>query len=215
MNAIRSCRLILGTVAVLAVAGCAHTGAYNAAYLAAARKPVPAPCDGKVLVVTTATEDAYVYKGNPTSFTGAATTLTVPLGAIVKEATLAAFGDAFRAGAEASAAIHDADRFTAVVSPHPVSFTYEYNQLKNVGFAITPTAVVSIDVHVLDATGAIRWQKVYASGPVEGPSYMLNTAPQEEIVKVTHKAVYDVMAKAAGDVAAEVISERKSKPVPQ
>ena len=208
MNAFYSCKLLPLALTLIVLLGCAHTGTYNAGYLAAARRPVAAPCDGRVRVVTTEAEDAKIYKGNPTSFTGSATTLTVPLGAIIKEATVAAFSDAFRGGAEASASVHDADRFAAVVSPHPVSFSYAYNELKNVGFAITPTAVVSIDVHVLDASGAIRWQKAYASGPVEGPSYMLNTAPQEEIVKVTHKAVYDLMAKAASDVSAQFVASR-------
>ena len=39
-------------------------------------------------------------------------------------------------------------------------------------------------------------------------SYMLNTAPQEEIVKVTHKAVYDLMAKAASDVSAQFVASQ-------
>ncbi|MFO1206190.1 MAG: hypothetical protein U1E63_10750 [Burkholderiales bacterium] len=215
MNPFQSGRFLLTAAVLLILVGCAHTGTYNAGYLAAARRPAAVPSEGRVLVVTTEQEDAYVYSGHPTSFTGAATTLTVPLGIILKEATIAAFADAFHGGAEASSSVHDADRFVAVVSPHPVSFTYEYNQLKNVGFAITPTAVVSIDVRVLDGANATRWHKVYASGPVEGPSYMLNTSPQEEIVKVTHKAAYDLMAKAAVDVSAEVVANRTAPAAPE
>jgi hypothetical protein len=215
MNNNRSWRVLAVAATLLAVGGCAHTGAYNAGYLAAARRPVATLCEGKVLVVTTQQEDAYLYEGHPTSLTGAATTLTVPLGAITKEAAIAAFSDAFRGGAEASATVHDADRFAAVISPRPVSFTYEYNQLKNVGFAVTPTAVVSIDLRVLDGVGGTRWEKVYASGPVEGPSYMLNTSPQEEIVKVTHKAIYDLMSKAAVDVAAEVVAAQQIPTTPE
>jgi hypothetical protein len=125
--------MLTAAATLLVLVGCAHTGAYNAGYLAAARRPVTAPCEGRVLVVTTEQENAYVYNGHPTSLTGAGTTLVVPLGVI---------------------------------------------------------------------------QKTYASGPVEGPSYMLNTSPQEEIVKVTHKAVYDVMTKAAADVSAELVASR-------
>jgi hypothetical protein len=34
---------------------------------------------------------------------------------------------------------------------------------------------------------------------------MLNTSPQEEVSKVTHKALYDMFSKAAGDVARELL----------
>ena len=58
-----------------------------------------------------------------------------------------------------------------------------------------------VDVRILDAEGATRWQRSYTSGPVEGPAYMLNTSPQEEISKVAHKALYDLFSAAAADVA--------------
>jgi len=36
---------------------------------------------------------------------------------------------------------------------------------------------------------------------------MLNTSPQEEVSKVTHKALYDMFSKAASDVAREVVAK--------
>lgn len=200
-------RLLAGAIAAFTLAGCAMTSSYNPSYLAAARRPAAIQTDGRVLIVTSATDDAYIYKGNPTSFTGAASTLTLPLGAIVKETAVAAFADTFKSGADAAPEVKDAARYVVIVTPRLSSFTYEYNQLKNAGFAITPTAVVNVDVRVLDAGGAIRWQRNYASGTVEGPAYMLNTAPGEEINKVTHKALYDLFSKAAGDVVREVIAK--------
>jgi hypothetical protein len=188
-------------VTALVLAGCAMTSSYKQSYLAAARRPTAVQADGKALIVTTPEDDAYVYTGHPTSFTGSATTLTLPLGAIVKESATAAFADAFKGGADAGNAIKDADRYTVIVAPRLTSFSYEYNQLKNIGFAITPTASVVVDVRVLDAEGAMRWQRSYSSGPVEGPAYMLNTSPHEEISKVTHKSLYDLFSAAAADVA--------------
>jgi hypothetical protein len=202
-------RSVLLGVAALALAGCAATSSYNTGYLAAARRPAANPAEGKALVVTTAQDDAYSYTGNPTSFTGSANTLTLPLGAIVRETAVAAFADTFKGGADRAPEIKDAQRYVVIVAPKLLTFSYEYNQAKNLGFAITPTAVVNIDVRVLDETGATRWQRNYASGPVEGPAYMLNTAPHEEISKVTHKALYDVFSKAAADVAAEVANKPK------
>lgn len=201
MKKIRVSTVVTLTVAAFLLAGCAMTSTYNQSYLAAARRPASVQVDGKALVVTTPEDDAYMYKGNPTSFTGSATTLAMPLGSIVKESAVAAFADTFKGGAEAAASTKDAQRYVVVVSPKLTSFTYEYNQLKNVGFAITPTASIVVDVRVLDAKGATQWQRSYSSGPVEGPAYMLNTSPQEEISKVTHKGLYDLFATAAADIA--------------
>jgi len=203
----RVARMLSASVAALWLAGCAMTSSYNQGYLSAARRPAAIQADGKVLVITTTQDDGYTYSGHPTSFTGGGTTLTMPLGAIVKETAVAAFADAFKGGADAGPEVKDPARYVVIVAPKLISFSYEYNQLKNAGFAITPTAVVSVDVRVLDETGATRWQRSYASGPVEGPAYMLNASPQEEISKVTHKALYDMFSKAAGDVAREVVAK--------
>jgi hypothetical protein len=200
----RLVRVAAAAVAALWFAGCAMTSSYNQGYLSAARRPAAVQADGKVLVITTAQDDGYTYTGNPTSFTGSATTLTMPLGSIVRETAVAAFADTFKGGADASREAKDPARYVVIVAPKLVSFSYEYNQLKNAGFAITPTAVVTVDVRVLDEKGATLWQRSYASGPVEGPAYMLNTSPQEEVSKVTHKALYDLFSNAAGDVAREV-----------
>jgi hypothetical protein len=208
----RFVRFVGAVLAVLAVAGCSSTSSYNPSYLAAARRPATVLSDGKVLLVTTQQDDAYVYTGNPTSFTGSATTLTIPLGSIVRETAIAAFTDTFKGGVDAASQVTDPTRYLVIVAPKLVTFSYEYNQLKNIGFAITPTAVVNVDVRVLDAKGAPRWQRSYASGPVEGPAYMLNTSPGEEISKVTHKALYDVFAKAAADVVREVLAAPAGAP---
>ena len=199
-------------LAAVLLAGCASTSPYNPSYLAAARRPATAQVDGKALIVTTAQDDGYVYSGHPTSFTGGGTTLTMPLGSIVKESAVAAFADTFRGGAEFAPAINDPARYAVIVSPKLVSYTYEYNQLKNAGFAITPTAVVTVDVRLLDEKGATRWQRSYSSGPIEGPAYFINTAPGEEISKVTHKALYDVFARAAGEVAREALPKAPGAP---
>jgi hypothetical protein len=194
-------RLLLAAVCVLALGACAMTSSYNQSYLAAARRSAALQADGRALIVTTAEDDAYVYSGHPTSFTGAATTLTMPLGSIIKESATAAFADTFKGGAEAGHVIKDADRYVVIVAPKLKSFSYEYNAAKNVGFAITPTASVVVDLRVLDAKGEARWQRSYQSGPVEGPAYVLNTSPQEEVSKVTHKALYDLFSAAAADIA--------------
>jgi hypothetical protein len=203
----RISRLLFGALVATALAGCSFTSSYNPSYLAAARQPAAIQTDGRALIVTTPQDDAYVYTGNPTSFTGGATALTLSLGSILRESAVAAFTEVFKSGAEAAPNVKDPARYVVIVAPRLSKYSYEYNQLKNVGFAITPTAVVIVDVRVLDDKGATRWQRSYDSGPVEGPSYMLNTSPGEEISKVTHKAMYDLFSKAAADVVREVIAK--------
>lgn len=200
-------RLLFGALIATTLVGCSFTSSYNPAYLAAARQPAAIQTDGRALIVTTPQDDAYVYTGKPTSFTGGATALTLPLGSILKESAVAAFTEAFKSGAEAAPSVKDPARYVVIVSPRLSKYSYEYNQLKNAGFVVTPTAVVIVDVRVLDDKGAVRWQRSYDSGPVEGPSWILHTSPGEEISKVTHKAMYDLMSKAAADVVREVIAQ--------
>jgi hypothetical protein len=185
------------------LSACAHTGTLNQAYLSAARRP-DANVPGKVLVLSTASDDAYQFVGSPTSLTGAAWTLTLPMGQIMRESAVAAYADVFRGGATAGAQLPESSSYAYVVSPKLLSFSYEYNQLKNVGFAITPTAVIRLRVSVLDAAGQQRWSRDYDSGPVEGPTYFLSASPQEEIIKLAHRAAYETLLKSARDVAAEV-----------
>lgn len=73
---------------------------------------------------------------------------------------------------------------------------------------MTPTASIVVEVRGLDSKGETRRQRSDSSGPVEGPAYMLNTAPQEEISMVTHKALYDLFAAAAADIARGTASEQ-------
>ncbi len=188
---------------VLILGGCAHTASFNQSYLAAARHPAAETASGKVLVKTSEQDDAYVYSGHPTSFTGHGTTLTIPLGKIAKEASQAAFSDVFTGGADLSNELKSASDYRVIVTPKIVEFTYEYNQLKNIGFAITPTVTVKLKVQLLDVNGNSKWERDYDSGAVEGPSYMLDTSPQERISKLAHKALYEQLTRAASDIRTE------------
>lgn len=182
--------------------GCAHTGAYDPSYLAAARRPSEGVIEGKALIVTSKEEDSYVFNDHPTSFTGAATTLSLPIGQIAKEAAKAAFADRFKGGAETTTAFESAQGYRLVVAPKVTKFSYAYNQLKNLGFAITPTVEANTHVRVLGSDGSIRSEHDYASGPVEAPSYMLSSKPGEAITKLAHRVLYDLMSKAADDAVA-------------
>lgn len=192
-----------------ALAGCAHQATYNAAHLEEARKPAAQKLDGKVLVLTSAEQDAYVFKGNPTSLTGGASTLTIPLGAITRESARAAFADAFNGGADAASEAAQRKDYVLVVSPRVTEYSYEYNQLKNLGFAITPIVRATLNMRVLDAGGNATWERTYQSGDVEGSSWMVNFDPGESMSKLTHKVIYDLIAKSAGEIADQVLKPNR------
>ena len=136
--------------------------------------------------------------------TGSATTAEVPLGIIVREAARAAFADVFRGGADASNSVASASGYRVIVRPKPLQYSYQYNQIRNLGFVITPIVEMQIDVSVLDAAGATVWERNYVSGEVTAPSYMINLKPEEEINRATHSAAYNLMSKAASDIVRKV-----------
>ncbi len=195
---------ILLLIGLLSLAGCTYALKYNPGYLAAARRPASAQTDGKALIYTTSEEDRYTFSGAPTSITGSTTTAVVPVGEIVREAARAAFTDVFRGGADTADTLGAAAGYRVIAEPRTVDFKYQYNQLRNLGFAITPIVEMTLEVRVLDANGAMTWHRVYPSGEVSGPSYMVNLSPAEEINKLAHKAAYDLLVKAAADIVTEL-----------
>lgn len=208
MASIRSTRSRLAALSALALAallaGCAQTATYNAAYVS---KPSYAEADrlaGRVLVYTEKADDETPYVGNPTSFTGSATKLTIPLGLIAREIAATVFGELFRDGAVKSGSLEGAAQYRVVVQPKVRQFSYEYNQAKNLGFAITPTVILTLDVSLLDGAGKQVRRRSYESGTVEMPAYMISGSPGEEIGKAAHKALSDLMARAANDLRDEL-----------
>lgn len=193
--------VLAGAVAVvLALAGCAPMATYNAAYVVPPQTPAAEKVPGKALVYTLKSDDETPFVGPPTSFTGSATKLTIPLGVITREIAFTVFNDLFAQGAAKANSIEGVAGYRVIVQPKVASFSYGYYQLQNLGFAITPTVVLSLDVTMLDGTGKVVQQRRYESGKVEGKSYMMSGEPGEEIGKVTHRVVLDLMQRAAKDV---------------
>lgn len=201
----RSRLAALSALALAALlAGCAQTATYNAAYVS---KPSYAEAErlaGRVLVYTEKADDETPYVGAPTSFTGGGTKLTIPLGLIAREIAATVFGELFREGAVKSGSLEGAAQYRVVVQPKVRQFSYEYNQAKNLGFAITPTVILTLDVSLLDGAGKPLRKRSYESGTVEMPAYMISGSPGEEIGKAAHKALSDLMARAASDLREEL-----------
>lgn len=183
------------------LSGCAQMATYNAAYITPPSTPEAAKLPGKAMIYTVKADDDQSWTGKPTSFTGGGTTLTIPLGLIAREIAATVFGDTFRDGAvESNVLPGAAGGYRVIVQPKVSAFSYAYNQLKNVGLAITPTVVLTLEVAVLDNAGQTLNQRRYDSGTVEIPAYFISGSPGEEIGKAAHKALFDLTVRAAQDL---------------
>lgn len=184
----------------IAIGGCTFATAYNQAYVPNEQVQKQGHVRGKGLIYTEKIDDLYVYAEKPTSFIGAGTTLTLPLGAITAGIAGQVFGRMFSDGFESSNSLVHLSQYSVVIKPKAMNFTYEYNGLKNLGFAITPTVQVSLEVKLLDKDGVVYWERRYDSGIQEGAVYFASLSPGEEISKLAHKTVYSLMLRAAEDI---------------
>lgn len=196
-------KLIVSAVLLTALlAGCSHTATYNSAYLSAPPPAANDRMDGKVLIYTERADDNYVFSGNPTSFTGGGTTLTEPLGQITREVAVYVFGRHFKDGADASNKLENLSGYRVIVRPRLLTFSYEYNQLQNLGFAITPGVTLEIETQLLDQTGKTAYSKKHASGLAQGHTYMISGEPGERINQLVHETMYKLMDESVQDIKA-------------
>ncbi len=185
--------------------GCAQQGGHNPSYFGYQERIYPVKAPGTVAVVMTASQQSEIYSGKPSSLTGGATTLTLPIGQITREAARIAAGAAFEGGSKVIEAKQNRG-YTAQITPRITNFRYEYNQLKNLGFAITPTVDLTLAVEIFTETGEKRDQLEYTPGPHEGPAYAIAISAGEEISKAAHVAIMRSMQLAIDDLHRRIIS---------
>ncbi|MDJ0741682.1 MAG: hypothetical protein QNJ91_18395 [Gammaproteobacteria bacterium] len=192
---------LLGTALLTTalLSGCSFNAGYNSTYLPPAG--ITTKIDENILIVMSEQEQDWVYSGNPASFTGGGTTLTMPLGNITKQIALEVFSRRF-ASADAAVELPANGAYRIVVNPRVSRFEYAYNQLKNIGFAITPEVQLDLDVKLFDAGGAQVLAKTYESGIRSGDSYMVSGSPAEKINQAMHRALFALMEQAADDTVA-------------
>jgi hypothetical protein len=191
-----------GACAVLVVAllaGCTYVGKYNPRYLVPWRIDPAQKLDGRALILTEVQDDAFVYSGHPTGFTGCANTLRLPLGVLARQSAMLVFGGLFREGVSTSNDRSRLDGYQAVISPRIVSFAYNYEW----SLLSTTTIFLSVSVSRLDAHGNVVFEKTYDSGPVEGGS-ATGDAAGEAMNKAAHVTLQDLMLQAATDIKAQL-----------
>lgn len=193
-------RMLVASVALVSVTGCATSIAYRADYVPETNIAADERIDGRILVYTSQADDERLVTAGATSFTASGSKLTTPIGMMVREIALKVFAAAAAEGAAHSHDLAGAAAYSAVVRPEGMDFKYGFPQLKNLGFAITPEVDVSLRLSVLDAEGKVLLEKEYASGVVEGKSYMMSGKPYERISQLAHQTIHALLLQAVGDV---------------
>lgn len=190
------CAAVLG-FGVLGLGGCAFQGAVNPTHFKYEPRSYDAAIKGRALIEMPRAVQDEQFTGKPTSLTGAVTNLTLPIGEITREAATLAFKDVFSEGVKVVESASGQIGHVAVVRPWSSQFSYEYNALKNAGFAITPTAAVGLNVSLLSSDMKLVFTRNFSSGNVEGPTYVLSGSPGDEVSKAAHQAMMKVMQEAA------------------
>jgi hypothetical protein len=193
------CVFGLYLVGSILVTGCTSTVTYNSAYEPRAEYPSES-LSGKALILTDPSEDMLVLSQSPSSFTGGSTTINVGIGYIIKEVAVGVFDSLFEDGAVSSNKIADSSSYRVVVTPSHGSLDFQYNQIDNLGFAITPKASVNIRVKITNSDGSILIDRPYPSGLVEGQTYAISGSPAEKINEVIHQAVGKALSESARDL---------------
>lgn len=194
MNQARWFRGGVLAAALLGLCACSFNAGYNPAYLTS---PLNLNLSGKSLVVMTVEDADWNLASKPTSFTGGGTTLTLPLGEITRQIALKVFGAAFKDGADFKNQEGGVTGYRLVVKPKVANFTYAYNQLKNLGLAITPQVQLELHVTLHSSDGSVLLDKHYNSGLTEGTAYVVSGQPAEKVNHILHQVLFKLMTDAA------------------
>lgn len=192
-------RKIIALLSIAVLYGCNSTALYNPTYISSSSTPGQ-PLDGKVLILTARSADDLFLNQSPSSFTGGGSKLNMEIGNMVRQIAKTKFEKIFKDGADMANNVPPGSEYVVVVTPELRTLDYQYNQLDNLGFAITPKVQVVIGVSAKDKSGIQKLDQVYDSGLVQGDSYIFQSNPGEQINRVLHDALSHVLGKAAEDV---------------
>jgi hypothetical protein len=150
----------------------------------------------KVAVLTTQEQDNKIIIQKPTSFTGSGTTLEMPIGTITRELTYEYFAQFYSNVNRIDKLSSD---YNIIISPSVTHIEYEYDQLSNLGFAITPRLSCSLTAQVYKKKNLVL-NKVYESGMQSADAYMVSGQPGERINMLLHKTLFQLLGKLQNDI---------------
>jgi uncharacterized lipoprotein YajG len=188
---------VAATGACALATACTTTSQVHPEYVSAG---LAAPIvSGKAVVVMDSAARGQIINAHPTSLTGAATSLNEPVGAVEAAAAEKIFGAGFSGGAKVQD--HpDPDAYD--VSLQTDSFSYAYDQLSSLGFAITPKVSVTVTANVAAPGGKAILHKTYSRNDETTGAYVASFQPAEKINQAFHMAIADICREILDDVKA-------------
>lgn len=189
---------------VLILSGCAYNAGYNPTYI-----PDENPeyfSSDNVLLFMEDEEKQFVFTGSPTSLTGSGTTLTLPLGYILKEVSEEVIEDRFSGVMGFSDKIDDNSKYELIFHPSLKRFEFRFNQLRNLGFAITPEVNFDLKIEFFDEEGNSIFSQLYQTGYVAGDTYLISGSPAEEVSQILHKTLYKILKQSFTDANSALVS---------
>ena len=207
--------LALGTLIVgAALGGCTAQGLYEPAYLSNVVPPYLA--ENKVVVLMHEQDQQYTFTGRPVSAIGENITLTMPIGAILREVAASTFRSYFMYGTVFTDKLVPDLGYTVAIEPEIRDFAYRYDRQvegdvfdirpgSDTGDAqplstITPSIRFTLALTVYDAGNKVLLRKTYESGWVAGEKYIVTSRPHERVNATFHKALQATMEKVAADI---------------
>ena len=112
----------------------------------------------------------FVYSGSPSSFSARNTTLTLPLGEMLKEIALEVLEDRFSGRVDFANSFVGDSGYRLALAPNVRLLDYKYNQVENLGFAVTPQVEMDLAVEILDSSGTTIFDGTYESGLISLPT---------------------------------------------
>lgn len=204
-------RLLIGAAlvaAALAATACTSTVAVKPEYISAGyAAPV---VKGRAVLLMSQAEREAVITAHPNSYTGAATQIAAPSGAII-----AAVGEKVLGAAMSEGVLVQPAAATGAYTFHVSTqeFSFKYDQLSSLGFAVTPKVTVRLGATVTDPQG----RKLIDGKPFEARdfsatgAYLATLHPQEKINQSFHQAVADLFRRIVDETA---VASRSPDPAP-
>lgn len=153
---------------------------------------------GKATLVMTQEDVLRTIKASPTSLTGSATSINVPVGQILRGVGEKILDAGFSEGTDVAAKA-EPNSWSVAVSIS--KFTYAYDQLSSLGFAITPKVSVGFDADVVGPDGTRILRKNYERNDFTTGKYVASMKPAEKINEGLHLALGDLFRQLMDDIA--------------
>lgn len=202
-------------VAALVLSSCVSETHFEQQYLSPVSPVYLA--ETHIVVLMHEHDQQYVFEGKPESRIGETITLTMPIGAILREVTAEVFRSYFMYGVVFTQELAPDLHYVIALEPEIKNFSYRYDrQVEGDTFdvrrsdggeleaepvsIITPSIQFDLALKVYDESKNVLLEKTYPSGVVEGEPYIVTSRPHERINATFHKALESMLLQVAEDV---------------